>query len=337
MSAIPAVPAVEAPDRRKPIVAIFDLDRTITRRGTWTPFLLSVARRRPRKLLAVAPILLAALRYRRGRIGRSAVKEIMLRKVLTGIPRTEIAAEAKTFVDRLVRTGLCPGALQAIERHRRAGHRLVLATAAVDFLAERLAARLGIDMIVCTPSRWDSEDRIGDRFGGENCYGASKLRAVRRALPAPREEWTLIAYSDSVADFPLLRWADMAFVVNPSRRAKALARREGFQVVDWLLPSERAVCVSSRCRLCGDFSDESRHSQRGPGFAPASPHGRLSEVPAAARQHGQHSRLADRAARPLRDLGDSRRGRLPCAGGRASPGATEPARPDAPDGLQSLL
>src|SRR5690606_19044467 len=132
MSAIPAVPAVEAPDRRKPIVAICDLDRTITRRGTWTPCLLSVAGRRPRKLLAVAPILLAALRYRRGRIGRSAVKEIMLRKVLTGIPRTEIAAEAKTFVDRLVRTGLCPGALQAIERHRRAGHRLVLATAAVD-------------------------------------------------------------------------------------------------------------------------------------------------------------------------------------------------------------
>ena len=216
-----------------PVIAVFDLDRTITRRGTWTPFLLSVARRRPRKFLALPGILATYARYRLGQVPRGAVKERMLRGVLAGAPRREVESFAAAFVDRLLARGLRPGARAAIERHRRAGHRLVLATACFDILAEQVAARLGFESVVCTRSSWDSEDRILDRIDGADCYGAAKLDALRAALPCPREACRLLFYSDSAADLPLLLWADHGVLVNPSPRLKTLALARGLQITNW--------------------------------------------------------------------------------------------------------
>lgn len=215
------------------VAALFDLDRTITRQGTFTPFLMTVVRDRPAKALHVVPIAAAAARYRLGLISRKHLKEIMLTRILGGLDRREVASYANAFVAEWCQSGLRPGARRALADHKAAGHLLVLATASMDFYAEAFGQKLGFDAVVATKSVWDRSGRLSGLIEGENCYGDAKLRAIQQALPRLRQEFRLISYSDHHTDAPLLRWTDAAVAIEPTRKLRAIADSEGFETQDW--------------------------------------------------------------------------------------------------------
>ena len=215
------------------VIVVFDLDRTITRVATYTPFLLFVARRRPLRLLLAGPLLIAALAYKLGLISRKRLKEHMLCAVLCGAGRDQVAEFAAAFTARWATKRVRPGALTAIEKHRSKDHHLILATASLDLYVERFGAQFGFDDIVATRASWDSTGCLSGRIDGENCFGTEKVRRLEQVLAGGREDSTVVAYSDSHADLPLLRWADRAVAVNPSRRLRSAALGEGFEIVDW--------------------------------------------------------------------------------------------------------
>jgi HAD superfamily hydrolase (TIGR01490 family) len=217
----------------RPVAAVFDLDKTVTKRPTYVPFLLSVARREPSKLLYAGPIVLAGLAYKIGLISRGRVKEFMLRAIVGRASRAEVAAHAEAFVAECLDRGLRPGARRALAEHRARGDNLILATASFDFYVERLGRQLGFDAVIATRAAWDQDGRLLGRIDGENCYGAEKLRRLEEALPDLRGRYRVVAYSDSHADLPLLLWADTGVAVNPSRRLRRHARSGGLDVVDW--------------------------------------------------------------------------------------------------------
>lgn len=215
------------------VTAVFDLDRTITRSGTYTPFLFSVARRHPLRLLWAGPLVIAALAYKLGLISRKRLKEYMLSAVLRGEFRDRIAGYAAGFAADWTSKSIRPGALKAIEEHRSEGHYLILATASLDLYVERFGTHFGFDAVVATRASWDSMDCLSGKIDGENCFGNEKVRRLEEVLAGRRENRVVVAYSDSHADLPLLRWADQAVAVNPSRRLRRLAPNEGFEIVDW--------------------------------------------------------------------------------------------------------
>ncbi len=215
------------------VVVVFDLDRTITRSGTYTPFLFSVARRRPLRLLLAGPLAIAALAYKLGLISRKRLKEYMLCAVLCGARRDQVAGYAASFTADWALNCIRPGALTAIEEHRSKDHCLILATASLDLYVERFGAHFGFDAVVATRASWDSTDRLNGSIDGENCFGIEKVRRLEEVLAGGREDSTVVAYSDSHADLPLLRWADRAVAVNPSGRLRKVALGEGFEIVDW--------------------------------------------------------------------------------------------------------
>jgi HAD superfamily hydrolase (TIGR01490 family) len=217
----------------RPVAAVFDLDRTVTKRATYIPFLLSVARRRPVKLLYAGAIVLAGLAYKLGLISRGRVKEFMLRTIVGKATRAEVADLAESFVAACLGHGLRPGARRALAEHRARGDNLILATASFDFYVERLGRQLGFDAVIATRAAWDQSGRLLGRIDGENCYGAEKLRRLEEALPELRGRYRVIAYSDSHADLPLLLWAERGVAVNPSRRLRRHARSGGLDIVDW--------------------------------------------------------------------------------------------------------
>lgn len=217
----------------RPVVAVFDLDRTITRYGTYVPFLWSVALRHPLRLLYAGPILLTAIAYKLGFITRKRLKEFMLSRVLGGASRAEVEAWAAAFVARCTARGIRPGARRAIQEHKDRGDHLVLATASLDLYVSRFGAYFGFDTVVATKAVWHEAGRISGKIDGENCYGAEKLRRLETDLPELRGDYLVFAYSDSHADLPMLRWADRAFAVNPSRRLRRFAAGEAIEVLDW--------------------------------------------------------------------------------------------------------
>jgi len=216
-----------------PALALFDLDGTITRRDTYLAYLLGFLVRHPTRLLRAAPLPVAVLRHLAGQRDNAWLKTTFLRAILSGVPRRALEAWTEIFLDRVLAKGLRPGARKAIERHRAAGHRLVLVTASLDFYAEPLSRRLGFDAVLCTRAAYDVDGRLTGALDGDNCYGECKLRQVERYLAEDAAGLPVICYSDHHADLPLLRFATEPVAVNPSRRLRRVALSQGITIADW--------------------------------------------------------------------------------------------------------
>tara|TARA_B100001123_G_C15192433_1_gene979944 strand:- start:532 stop:1218 length:687 start_codon:yes stop_codon:yes gene_type:complete len=216
----------------KPRVAIFDLDGTITNKGTYIPFLLFVARRQPWRFIYAIPILLVAGLYKIRLLSRATLKEVMLKALLGSVSRETLRRYVEAFARRYLNDGVRPGAIRAMEKHRSAGDRLIMATASFAFYAEELAKRLGFDGIVATEVRWH-DDELLCKINGANCRGLAKLKAIQASYPDLKHEYRIVAYSDHHVDLPLLLWADSGVAVNPSGRLRTEARTLDMTIVDW--------------------------------------------------------------------------------------------------------
>ncbi|SKB28600.1 HAD-superfamily subfamily IB hydrolase, TIGR01490 [Sphingopyxis flava] len=233
---VPAVPPVAHR------VAMYDMDRTITRAGTYSGFLMHVARRRqPWRLMLLPLVGLAGIAYSLRLIDRAQFKAINLR-LLVGkrFSRAEIAPLAESYADKVVARGLHPAALEQIAADRAAGYRLLLATASFHLYVDAIARRLGMDDVLATRlDEADGEDHIHARLSGDNCYGEAKFARITGWLAdnaITREDAHIRAYSDHVSDQPMLRFADEAVATTPSRKLRRLAPKMGWQVVDWRRP-----------------------------------------------------------------------------------------------------
>jgi HAD superfamily phosphoserine phosphatase-like hydrolase len=223
-----------SPDERTLPVTVFDLDRTLTRRGTYTAFLLHAAwRRAPWRLLLAPLAIFGFLAYLCGAWSRKSLKERLQALFLGGkVPRGEIAQLAEGFVGRL---RFHADALRTVEAERRAGRRIVLATAANAFYVDAIASALGIDEVVCTQSSWDG-DYLTPRIAGENCHGSEKLAMLQahfRNAGLASQSLHVRFFSDHPSDQPVFCWADEAYVVNPPRGFRSYAAAAGWPVLTW--------------------------------------------------------------------------------------------------------
>ncbi len=219
-------------------LAVYDLDRTITRRPTYTLFLIHCALRRQQwRLIFVPLVLLAMLAYGFGLFDRSRLKEIC-QHLLIGhkVHAKELRPLAESFADATVENNIRPGARSAIERDRREGRRLVLATASYRLYAGCIAERLGLDDVIATNSVIGLDERVHARIEGRNCYGEEKMRMISQWV----EKSGLLGnhghvrfYSDHASDAPAFEWSDEPVAVNPHDRLARMAAERGWAVEDW--------------------------------------------------------------------------------------------------------
>ena len=219
-------------------LAVYDMDRTVTRRPTYTPFLLHCAvRRAPWRLLFLPLVLLSMLAYLAKVIDRAELKQINHRLLLGGtIHPRDLKPLVDSFADRQLATNIRPGARQAIARDRSEGRRVVLATASYRLYADAIAERLGFDDVIATGSIIGLDERVHARIDGENCYADAKLRMIadwvkRSGLLGKHGHVRF--YSDHVSDRPAFEWSDEPVAVNPHGKLRRLAEQRGWAVEDW--------------------------------------------------------------------------------------------------------
>ena len=219
-------------------VAIYDMDRTITRTATYTPFLIHAARTRAPWRLLFAPAVAASMTaYAAGAIGRGRLKEINHRLLLGGTnDHDALDPLVQGFADRTLRENIQPGALRAIAHDRGEGRRLVMATASYALYAEAIADRLGFHDVIATRSHRGPTGQVLARIDGENCYGPAKLRMIEAWLAKERIERAsahVRFYSDHASDAPVFEWADEPVAVTPHARLRQLATARGWRIEDW--------------------------------------------------------------------------------------------------------
>ena len=217
-------------------LAIYDMDRTVTRHATWTPFLLHCSiRRAPWRLIFLPLVVLSMLAYVLKLIDRGRLKEINHRLLLGGVTDQHILEPlVESFAERTVAGNVRPGARSAIERDKAEGRRVVMATASYRFYAAAIAERLGFDDCIGTNSVLGLDSRVHAKIDGENCYGPVKLRMIERWLSAEGLTRAHVRfYSDHASDAPVFEWADEPVAVNPHDRLLRLAAERKWAVEDW--------------------------------------------------------------------------------------------------------
>ena len=219
-------------------LAIYYMDRTVTRHATYTPFLLHCAlHRAPWRLIFLPLVAASMLAYVVRLIDRGELKEINHRLLIGHrVHLSELTPLVESFADRQVASNVRPGARTAIARDKAQGRRLVLATASYRLYADAIARRLGFDDVIGTGSVIGLDERVHAKIGGENCYGPAKMRMIADWVEESGlkgAEGHVRFYSDHVSDLPAFEWADEAVAVNPHDKLRRLAEECRWAVEDW--------------------------------------------------------------------------------------------------------
>ncbi len=218
-------------------IAIFDLDYTLTKRGTWGRFVIKTVKFKPWLWLPLAISAgITQWRYKKGHLPRIRVKQAMMRWSMVGKSRSEMERLAAQFAENEIANGLRPGAVQMLEQHRANGDIIIIASAAVDLIVKPISERLNVEHWVATDMKWD-DGKLAPDFASKNCYGPEKLERVKQLFEQNaylKQNNTIITmYSDSYSDIDILRFCDKGVAVNADRKLIKASREEGFEVVDW--------------------------------------------------------------------------------------------------------
>ncbi|MBB6124654.1 HAD family hydrolase [Sphingobium subterraneum] len=219
-------------------LAIYDMDRTITFRGTYTPFLLHVATHMAPWRLIFAPVVpFIMIAYVLRFISRRRLKEMNQALMIGGrVSRARLQPHIESFARKVMERNVRPGALAQVAADRAAGYRLVLATASYRLYVEAIARLLGFDAVIATDHLGQGLDYVRARIAGDNCYDAAKLGMIQAWMvqhDVHRNAAHIRAYSDHVSDAPMLEYADEAFAANPHPPLAKLAQERGWTRVDW--------------------------------------------------------------------------------------------------------
>ncbi len=206
--------ALMGPSSGRPVIAAFDVDKTLTthdcvlpflRRVGGTAFATGLVRRTP-------PLALAALRRQRDR-----AKVLMTRAAVTGRPVVEVDRIAREFAEHVWENRMRPDTVARLRWHARHGHRVVLVSASYRNYLEPLADRLGAEAVLSTELEVVDGVCTGE-LSGPNCRAG--VKAARLA------EWMrlgkifapeIYAYGDSSGDRQLLELSDHPMLVGSDR------------------------------------------------------------------------------------------------------------------------
>jgi len=218
-----------------PVAAFFDVDNTLVRGATLFHFARGMAKY---KFFTRRQLWQGAWKQAKFvALGREIHKDI--RQVtevalgfIEGREEREIVRLSEEVVDSILLKKLWQGTVEIAKQHLASGHEVWLVTASPQHVASELAARLGFTGALGTRAEV-TDGHFTGKLDGAPLHGGEKATAITALASLRNLDLTRsIAYSDSMNDLPLLQSVAHAVTVNPERRLRALARRNGWPVVD---------------------------------------------------------------------------------------------------------
>ena len=232
IAAAPAGPAT---------AAFFDLDGTIIEGYTAESVYRDRLRRRDVGLGELSRSALAALDMRFRGAGVDRLVTVAF-EALAGRMDDELAELGERLFRQDIASRIYPQARRLVDAHRRAGHRVVLATSATPFQADPVAADMDFDAVLCTRPKVVDGMLTGE-VDGDILWGPGKARAISEY--AEREGIRLdgsFAYSNGTEDVPFLKAVGHPRPLNPEPGLVEVAHVRGWPIVR-LQPPRRGFGV----------------------------------------------------------------------------------------------
>ncbi len=212
-------------------IAFFDLDGTLVVGQTQRLFVSFLRSRGEVRLDYMAAVGLWFAAYKLGLVEPTDSLRSRGARFLEGRTPDEVVALMDDFTARVLTPRLHPGAVMALARHRDAGDRVVILSAALEPLVEGLARRLGVVEWVATGVEMQ-DGRYSGRLSGRPLYGVEKVAAAQRVLDEGGVDPSrCFAYADHETDIAVLESVGHPVAVRPSGRLLQVARDRGWTVL----------------------------------------------------------------------------------------------------------
>lgn len=214
------------------VIAFFDLDHTLLDGANGTIYAIQMVREKLMARRVLALVAWYSVLYKLNRLPREAV----YRKVLDEMGRYTVP-EMIGMMDRGFEKYIIPrmysGGVEIVRKHHGRGDRTVIATAAGEYIAERVRAQLHADDFIATPTPVKG-DRMSSEVMGPMAFKEGKLEMAREYCQARGVDladcWF---YSDSASDLPLLDAVGHPVMVNPQWKLRSATRDRGWPTLEF--------------------------------------------------------------------------------------------------------
>ncbi len=213
-------------------IAFFDLDRTLINTNSGRLLAQLVFKRNMMKLSDLARALWLTFLYRFNFKETEKIISDMVEWV-AGVYEITLNGLSDELFEKHLITSITVNARSEISFHKEQNAKTVILSSSILPLCRRVADYLKIDDIIC--SELEVKDGIfTGQTRGPLCFGKEKARQLleycEKNSSLPGESWY---YGDSVSDFPVLNVVGHPVCINPDRKLKQLAGKNGWQVRYW--------------------------------------------------------------------------------------------------------
>ena len=203
-------------------VVVFDLDGVLVETDAFTQLVITALRRRPWRLLPAAALTAARLALPRHGHRRLQLNRALVRLALRGVDEADYASLAGSTGVQLGR-GAAPirALIEAAQRHREAGSRVIVVTATEHRIARSYLDTVGLAEVELLGTEVAFRNGTSARISQYN-VGEQKVSAL---LGLGIDLSTCLLYTDSAADLPLMRRVAAVVLVNPDRGTRRAVDR----------------------------------------------------------------------------------------------------------------
>ena len=165
--------------------------------------------------------------YRLGKLNFSAYTEFLISPI-KGMNAEEVYEIVRPFSVNIVNELKDSISQALLEKH--SSDECLITSGTLSFIVKEIALLLGVNTFFGTEAEIKGGLYTG-RVSGKPNFGEEKVRKIQAWLGNRKFSQT-IAYSDSINDLPLLKFASQAVVLNPDIRLREVAILEGWEIND---------------------------------------------------------------------------------------------------------
>ena len=226
--------AIERRTGRSDVLAVFDVDGTLVETNVVEYFLWMRLRSQPLEdwpafmagMLREAPRWLFLERRSRAEFQRSFYREY------DGLDYEVMKRLGREALDAVTLRRIYPEGMRRIREHKRAGHRVLLLTGALDVVVEPLAELLDVE--VDCAHLLTKEGRLTGDLQSPPPAGEARSALLEEYASANGVVLSeSFAYADSLSDLPMLELVGTPVAVNPDARLSQVAGQRGWRVERW--------------------------------------------------------------------------------------------------------
>jgi len=186
------------------VLALFDLDGTITTKDTFLEFIKYYHGNAKfyTGFLLTAPWLVL---FKLGVIPNWRAKEKVLEYFFGNESQDSFMAKGMRFSDEVLPSLVKTDALAQLKKHQEQNHRVIIVTASAEDWVGRWCAVQGVEVLATRLQKINGQ--VTGKIDGSNCYGEEKVSRIKTHLDLSTYS-EIYAYGDSSGDRPMLALAN---------------------------------------------------------------------------------------------------------------------------------